>query len=71
MCFISLYSSVNSGGLIKMFFLVTHPWFGGGGVSTAKSVKSSQVKMSLCFSTLTKENEELRTVISGDPVSES
>ena len=30
MCFISLNFSMNCGGLMKMFFLVTHPWFGWG-----------------------------------------
>jgi hypothetical protein len=61
---------LDGGGLIKMLFLVTHPGWGAQHVYRRESwVQPS--KMCLFLSKLTKANEEQRTIILRDSVSES
>lgn len=73
MCFISL-NCLDGGGLIKNVlptdsFLVSG-WVNGWYVYH-KEGQIQPSKMCLFLSKLTKENEKLRTVILGEPVSES
>lgn len=75
--FYPLELSVDGGCLIEMFFLVIQSWLvvGGGGWGEwyvyhgEGQIQPSQ--MYLFLSKLTKGNEKLGTIISGEPVSES